>query len=96
MRRKGKYLTNNVLMACLSNALRSKKDIHAQLAETIAERRKIIEQWESSSLSKVSTKNIHAQLRETIDELKMIMRRSGKILSTTHTYGSLIQDKSAA
>jgi len=39
MRRK--YITINVLMACLTKPKDRRKDIHAQLRETIAEHRKI-------------------------------------------------------
>jgi len=39
MRRK--YITTNVLLACLSKPKDRKKDIHTQLRETIAEHKKI-------------------------------------------------------
>ena len=37
---RGKYITTNVLLACLSKGKDPKKDIHTQLKETIAEHRK--------------------------------------------------------
>lgn len=39
MRRK--YISTKVLLACLSNPIDTKKDIHAQLKETIAEHRRV-------------------------------------------------------
>jgi hypothetical protein len=39
---KGKYITTDILMACLSKPAHKKKDIHAQLEETIAERKRIM------------------------------------------------------
>jgi len=41
---KGKYITKQILLACLSQPLIKKKDIHTELADTIAERKKIMEQ----------------------------------------------------
>ena len=41
---KGKYITTDIRMACLSKPLKHKKDIHAQFAETIAERKRITQQ----------------------------------------------------
>lgn len=40
---KGKYITTQILLACLSGQVSEKKDIHAQLAETIAERKMIMQ-----------------------------------------------------
>lgn len=42
---KGKYITNQILLAALSKR-RPKKDIHEELAETIAERKRIMKQLE--------------------------------------------------
>ena len=39
---KGKYITLQIRMACLSKPVQLKKDIHAQLEETIAERERIM------------------------------------------------------
>jgi hypothetical protein len=41
---KGKFITTQVLLACLSKPIAKKKDIHSELEETIAERKKIMEQ----------------------------------------------------
>lgn len=45
---KGKYVTTQVLLAALSGR-RPKKDIHAELEETIAERKRIMKQLEDVS-----------------------------------------------
>lgn len=39
---KGRYITTQVLIAALSKSVDRKNDIHAQLAETIAERKRIL------------------------------------------------------
>lgn len=41
---KGKYVTTQVLLACLSKPQSMKKDIHTQLATTIAELERTIRQ----------------------------------------------------
>ena len=46
---KGKYINIQVRRACLSGSISIKQDIHAQLAETIAERRRILQQLENIS-----------------------------------------------
>ena len=46
---RGKYITTNVLLACLSKPKDREKDIHTQLKETIAERRKIMRELEKLS-----------------------------------------------
>jgi hypothetical protein len=46
---KGKYITLQIKMACLSKPLKAKKDIHALLEETIAERKRIMQQLENFS-----------------------------------------------
>jgi hypothetical protein len=46
---KGKYITTQILLACLSKPANIKKDIHLQLEETIAERKRIIKQLEDIS-----------------------------------------------
>jgi hypothetical protein len=42
---RGKYITTKILLACLSKPVSTKKDIHTQLKETIAEHREIMEQF---------------------------------------------------
>lgn len=46
---RGKYITTQILMACLSKPARIKKNIHAQLEETIDERKRIMQQMENFS-----------------------------------------------
>jgi len=41
---KGKYITTRILLACLSKPAVIEKDIHTQLAETIAEHKRIMQQ----------------------------------------------------
>lgn len=41
---KGKYITTQILLACLSKPASSKKDIHLLLEETIKERKRIMKQ----------------------------------------------------
>ena len=43
---KGRYITTQVWIAALSKPVEYKKDIHAQLAETIAERKRILAELE--------------------------------------------------
>lgn len=43
---RGKYITTDIRMACLTKPAHKKKDIFAQLEETIAERKRIIHQME--------------------------------------------------
>jgi hypothetical protein len=42
---RGKYITTKILLACLSRPGIIKNDIHTQLAETIAEHKRIMQQW---------------------------------------------------
>ena len=44
---KGKYITTQLMLACLSKPKETKKDIHAQLAETIAERKRMMQEFGS-------------------------------------------------
>lgn len=46
---KGKYITLQIRLACLNKPAPVKKSIHAQLDETIAERRQIMQQMEKIS-----------------------------------------------
>lgn len=41
---KGRFITRQIQIACLSKPMPVKKDIHSELEETIAERKKIMEQ----------------------------------------------------
>ena len=46
---RGKYITLQIRLACLNNPVQVKKDIHAQLEGTIAERKQIMQQMEKFS-----------------------------------------------
>ena len=41
---RNKYITTQTRLACLSKPQENKKDIHEQLAETIAERKRIMDE----------------------------------------------------
>jgi hypothetical protein len=92
---KGKYITTQILLACLSKPQGSKKDIHALLEETIAERRRILEQWEKSFLG-VPRKDIHAMLQETIAERKRILQQWENLFFPEQDNCYIIEDKKAA
>ncbi len=47
---RGKYITKNIMLACLAKPKDRKKDIHIQLKETIAERKEIMRELEKVSL----------------------------------------------
>jgi hypothetical protein len=70
---KRKYLTVQVLLACLSRPAPKREDIHVQLAMTIAKRKKVILDWKQSFFG--SEKDIHALLAETIAERELILRQ---------------------
>jgi len=44
---KGKYITTQIMLVCSAKPAERKKDIHAQLAETIAERKQIMQELEN-------------------------------------------------
>src|SRR5262245_1256307 len=80
---KGNYMTYYVLKACLSHKKAPGKDIHSRLAETIAERKKILSRYEEMLLAKVpnAKKDIHSQLAETLAERKRIFQRLHQVLT---------------
>jgi len=92
---RGKYITNQVLLACLSKPQGVKKDIHTLLGETIAERKRILEQWEKSFLG-VPRKDIHAMLQETIAERKRILQQWENLFFPEQDNCYIIEDKKAA
>ena len=95
---KGKYVTKQILLACLVKPQGIRKDIHAQLAETIAERRRILPEWERLFLSEPSgiKQDIHAQLAETIAEHRRIMKQWNRLFSPEQDSSIIMQDKKAA
>ena len=42
-----KYITTQILLVCLAKKQALEKDIHMQLAETIAARKNLFRQWEA-------------------------------------------------
>ena len=80
---KGNYITYHVLKACLSHKQIPGKDIYSELAETIAERKKILPRFEEALLSRTqkTKKDIHGQLAETLAERKRILQRLSHVLS---------------
>lgn len=101
---KGKYITKQILLACGSKRRFVKKDIHAQLEETIAERKKILQQWEEvfRSMHPVignindMEKDIHAQLEETIAQYSRMRKGWEKFLSAEQDGNIATQNKKAA
>ena len=74
---KRRSIKSRMLLARLFKSPEVKKDIYAQLEETIAERKRILPQWEKLFLEEdaEAEKNIHLQLKETIAEYKQSMRQ---------------------
>ena len=72
---KRKSIKSRMLLAWLFKAPEIKKDIHAQLEETIAERKRILPEWEKLFLEEHpnAKKDIHLQLKETIAEFRQSM-----------------------
>lgn len=95
---RGKYITTLVLMACRSKRTAIYEDIHAQLEETIAERRLVLALWEKVflGLPAEAKKDIHALLQETITERKKILERWESIFLSEKDDILYIQKKVAA
>jgi hypothetical protein len=68
---KGKYLTVQVIMACLSKPARKREDIHVLLAMTLAERKRIMRKWNQSFFGM----DIHSMLEATIAEREEVIKR---------------------
>jgi len=94
---KGKYITTQVLLACLSHKTVKKKDVYTQLDETIAERKIILRQWQKMFLSWLAgEKDIYAQLEKTIAERKKILQQWEKLFFPEQENRYLMEDKKAA
>jgi len=59
---KGRYINTKILLACLSTKQHVNKDIHTQLQETIAEHKRIMQQFVSLTL--IKNDNIEMQERQ--------------------------------
>ena len=95
---KGNYITYHVLKACLSHKQIPGKDIYSKLAETIAERKKILPRFEEALLSRTqkTKKDIHGQLAETLAERKRILQRLNDVLSAKKNDRLILSNRKAA
>jgi hypothetical protein len=72
---KGKYITTYVRLACLSH--RKRKDIHAELLESINERKQLLLQWRKLLLTWL-VPDVYTQLEATITQRNGILERLDK------------------
>ena len=96
---KRKFITTQILLACRKKAPHLKKDIYAQLEETIAERKKLLQQWEKIFMPKPESlrKDIHTQLAETIAEYKKMKQQlNNRATIWDRVSNSIITEKKAA
>ena len=95
---KGNYITYHVLKACLSHQKIQVKDIYSKLAETIAERKKILPRFEELVLtgSHKAKKDVHRQLAETLEERKRILQRLHRVLSVPTRDRLILPNQKAA
>jgi hypothetical protein len=70
---KKKYVTVQVLLACLSKPVRKRENVHVLLAMSIAERKRIMRKWDKSFFG--NEVDIHTMLQATIAEREEIIRR---------------------
>ena len=92
---KGKYITKQISLACLSNKRRQRKDIHTLLAQTITERRAILKLWQQSFFATPS-KTIHEILEETITERRQLLQNWEKLFNPELHNSYIMEDKKAA
>jgi len=96
---KRKFITTQILLACRKKAPQVKKDIYTQLEETIAERKKLLEQWDGIFMPKPEPlqKDIHAQLAETIAGYKKMKQQlDSRANGLNQARNSIITEKKAA
>jgi len=95
---KGKYITTQILLACLSHKKVIQPNIHDQLKEAIAERKRLLLQWRRLLFSWMSPDklDVYAELEKTIAERKMIMQKWEKLFSAYREIIITIDDKRAA
>jgi hypothetical protein len=92
---KGKYITTYVRLACLSHQKR--KDIHADLAQAIAERKRLLLQWRQLLLTwLVADGDIYSQLEATIAERNRILDQLDKTIHPAVVHIFRIDDREAA
>lgn len=70
-------MKKKTLAAWFTRPQNTNKNIHEQIAETIAERKRILPEWERIFLTenKPEEKDIHLQLKETISAFKKAMKQ---------------------
>ena len=90
---KGKYITTYVRLACLSHTKR--KDTHAELLESITERKRLLLQWRKLLLTWL-VPDIYTRLDTTIAERKGILERLDKTDRSTIVQIFRIDDREAA
>ena len=95
---KRKYTTTQILPACEAGPSVIRKDIHAELEETIAERKKILTEWEKLFLPKPAErkKDIRAELEETVAEHKKIMQQWKNFFTPERKEAHVMPGKKAA
>jgi len=79
-----KFMKIRGLAVCFWGPSTPGKSIHQQIEETIAERKRILPEWEKLFLEKDSPKDIHAQLKETIAGFKQAMKQHENFFSPNH------------
>lgn len=93
---KGKYITTYVRLACLSHQKR--RDIHAEVAQAIAERKQLLLQWRKLLLTWLVADNgdIYTQLEATIAERNRILDQLDKSFHPAIVQIFRIDDREAA
>jgi hypothetical protein len=94
---KRNYITYHVLRAALSHKNIAPTNVYTQLAETIAERKKILCKYEDMFASRLpKTKDIHRQLAETLAERQRILQLLHRVLSGRRNEPVTISNQRAA
>jgi len=94
---KRNYVTYYVLRASLSHTRIPLKDIYFQLAETIAERKRVLRRFEDLFLPRLpKATDIHSELAETLAERKRILQRLNRVLSAKKNDPFVISNQQAA
>ena len=95
---KKSYINYYVLKACQSHKRMPAKDIYSQLAETIAERRRILAEYQNRFQFKARQEeiDIHSQLAQTLAERKRIFERLHRVLFAQKNDRLIIAGKKAA
>lgn len=88
---KNKYITTQILLATRSKRKQKTMNIYAELEKIIAERKKLLKQWERIFLMGIpeTQKDIHVQLAETIAEYKKMKQQLDRRLFGDKPAGSL-------